>query len=116
MKGESKKKNKIPASARTLLPLNWWDHHMDFYLEVIHNFKIGAVVDLFGFGKPGEGVCLLDTATAVPVPLSELVPRIGVVSSGRHVYCARDGPCGPAAVEVLRRRDEGRRCGALAAP
>jgi hypothetical protein len=44
----AKKKNKIPGSARNLLPLNWWERHMDFFGELIHNFNLCGVVDLFG--------------------------------------------------------------------
>ena len=43
-----KSKNSIPKPARGLLPLNWWERHTDFHAEVLDNFNIGSVIDLFG--------------------------------------------------------------------
>ena len=45
---KAKKKHRIPASARNLLPLNWHERHQDFYSELLHNFNFCAVIDLFG--------------------------------------------------------------------
>ena len=44
----AKKKNKIPKAARNLLPLSWWERDMKFNMEVLDNFNVVGVIDLFG--------------------------------------------------------------------
>ena len=44
----TKKKHRIPRPARGLLPLNRWERHMSFHAEVLDNFNVGSVIDLFG--------------------------------------------------------------------
>jgi|GEM_PF-6765236 len=44
----AKKKNKIPKAARNVLPLSWWERDMKFNMEVLDNFNVVGVIDLFG--------------------------------------------------------------------
>ena len=44
----ARKKSKIPKTLRGSLPLNFWEHSVQFLEEVVDNFNITAVIDLFG--------------------------------------------------------------------
>jgi len=92
---KAKKRFKIPTSARTLLPLNWWDHHMDFYLELLHNFNIGAVVDLFGSTNLAKA-CVYSTPPRPYLCLCRNLCHVSVLSKAVDTFIAREmGRAGP---------------------
>ena len=92
---KAKKKNKIPASARNLLPLNWHERHMDFYSELIHNFNLGAVVDLFG----SANLAIACVSATPPRPYLALVRNelhATVLAGAVDTFIAREmGRAGP---------------------
>ena len=92
---KAKKKSKIPASARNLLPLNWHERHIDFFSELILNFNLGGVIDLFG----SANLAIACISATPPRPYLALVRselHASVLASAVDTYIAREmGRAGP---------------------
>ena len=69
------KKAKLQRQARGALPLNWWERSSRFYEEILDNFNIASVIDLFGSTNAA-----IACVTAEPPK-----PYVGLCRNNEHV-------------------------------
>ncbi len=75
--------------------MNWWERHTDFFSELINNFNIGAVVDLFGSSNLAKA-CVYSTPPRPYLCLVRNFLHASVLSNAVDTFIAREmGRAGP---------------------
>ena len=72
-----------------MLPLNWWERDISFYIEVFENFNVGAAIDLFGSTNMGIA-CVMSDPPRPYLALLRNQTHVDVVTNAVDEYIMRE--------------------------